>query len=189
MRDLSLKAVLLGLIVVFSPLMALAAEETTAQIFKKTCFASWMGRVDTISEKDKMVYQNYGDRYCSCVATQPLDSSAAINKAAQICMSKTLLHDTMDALADDVGLNELTLGDIAENCEDRWTLIYPAMNAADRSASLAYCGCAKPKLLSLSKNADKMTDQVYSNEIDTIAASCSQMVKADATTTGAAFKQ
>src|SRR5437588_7775328 len=44
--------------------------------------------------------------YCGCAAKQPLNNDAAVQKAVRLCMSRTLLHDTMDTIEDDVGLED-----------------------------------------------------------------------------------
>jgi hypothetical protein len=140
-----------------------------------------MGRGGTI--KDKVDYQNFGEKYCACAATQPLATASDIQQATQTCMSRIMLHDTMDGLEDDVGLAKTTSANITEYCQDRWNLIYPLMSDAEKTATAAYCECARPKLLELVKKADSMTDKAYAIEIDGVASACSGKVKPDEATT------
>ena len=184
MRFSLLKSALTAAMVLSSPLMVYAdTDNAAAQTFQTGCLKAWMGRSEAI--KDKVDYQNFGEKYCACAATQPLATASDVQQAAQICMSRIMLHDTMDSLEDDVGLAKTTSENITEYCHDRWNLIYPSMSEADKTATAAYCECANPKLFDLVKKSDSMTDKTYSNEIDGIAGACSGKVKADETTTKA----
>lgn len=158
------------------PLLGQAAE--APQNFQANCTKAWMARATNLQDKEKIDYQNFGEKYCACAAKEPLNSTEAVNKAAQVCISRTLLHDTMDALEEDVGLNDLTPGDIDESCHDRWGLIYLSMSDEDKKATTAYCECAKPKLMDLVNRSEKMTDMAYATAIDEIAATCSTNVRA-----------
>lgn len=177
--NFSLKSIVIAVIVSFSPLIVCAAESESqsAESFQTTCVNTWMNRVN--EAKDKVDYKDFGEKYCECAATQPLDSDEAVNKAIQLCMSQTLLHDTMDSLEEEIGLSEATEDDVSEYCLDRWNLVYPKLSENGKRATQAYCECAKPKLMGLIKEADNMTDKQYADEINSIAAACSPQVKSD----------
>lgn len=143
--------------------------------FHQVCVKSWMGRLNDV--KDKVDFQNFGEKYCTCAETQqPLDSNDAINHAAQVCMSRTLLEDAVDNLSDEVGLTEAKPTDFDEYCMDRWQLVYPTMDDNDKKAAANYCECAKPKLLELFKDSTQATDQAFVKAIDGVAATCSGKV-------------
>jgi hypothetical protein len=82
------------------------------------------------------------------------------------------LRDTMDALRDDVGFREVTLGDINEYCQDRWNMVYSNIDGLHKNANLDFCACAKEKLLTLSARADKVSDESYVQDINAIAKEC-----------------
>lgn len=142
-----------------------------ADSFQSICLNSWMKRVNDIG--DKVSYKNFGEKYCACAQTQPLDTDAAVDKAIQVCMSRTLLHDSMDSLEEKIGLNKATDKDIAQYCSDRWSLIYPQMTEQAKQNATAFCECSTPKLVEVLKKSDDLTDKEYYLQIDTIAASCS----------------
>lgn len=151
------------------------ASSTSGDSFHSVCVKSWMGRNTDI--KDKVDFQNFGEKYCSCAETQtPLDSNEAINMAAQVCMSRTLLQDAAENLSDDIGLDKVKDSDFDEYCMDRWELVYPGMDENDKKAAVGYCDCAKPKLLDLFKKSGDMTDQAYTKAINDVAATCSGKV-------------
>ncbi|CEK10966.1 hypothetical protein [Legionella hackeliae] len=152
-----------------------ASTDTSQTSFQSSCVGSWMKRIDDI--KDKIDYKNFGEKYCECAAQQPLDTQEAINKTMQLCMSQTLLQDTMDSLENEVGLEKATDSDVNEYCQDRFSLVFPQMGDKDKQAAESYCSCAKPKLAALLKTADDMTDKQYSDEIKNIAATCSANVQ------------
>lgn len=158
-----------------------AADEA----FQTACTDAWMKKIGGAA--DKVDYKNFGEKYCGCAAGQPLTDDAAIQKAIQLCMSRTLLHDAMDSLEEEVGLTEAKDTDINEYCTDRWNLIIPKQTDEDKKITTAYCECAKPKLMDLIKQSDKMTDKQYDEGINVVAAECSGNVKqeAPATTTPA----
>lgn len=155
-----------------------------AESFQSVCLSSWMKRINEIS--DKVSYKNFGEKYCGCALTQPLDTDADIDKAIQVCMARTLLHDTMDTIEDKVGLAKATEKDISESCDGLWNLIYPNMSEQAKRATTDFCNCARPKLADLLKNSDTMTDKDYYTQIDIVAATCSGMVKPEETPTKAA---
>jgi hypothetical protein len=97
-------------------------------------------------------------------------------------MSRTLLHDAMDSLEEEVGLSEAKESDITEYCQDRWNLVYPKQSEEDKKITAAYCECAKPKLLDLIKQSDNMTDKQYDAGINDVAAACSGNVKQETPT-------
>lgn len=150
--------------------------------FLSSCTNSWMGKADQAT--DKVDYKNFGEKYCTCASQQPLDSDAAIKKAIQLCLSRTLLHDAMDALEEEVGLSDAKDSDLTEYCLDRWNLIYPQQNEEAKKVTTAYCECAKPKLLDLIKQSESMTDKQYDDSINVIAADCSGNVDEGQQSTG-----
>ena len=156
----------------------LAGSVYAADSFQSVCINSWMQKIGGAA--DKVDYKNFGEKYCGCAAGQPLDNDAAIQKAIQLCMSRTLLHDAMDSLEEEVGLSEAKDTDVKEYCEDKWNLIYPKQTDADKKITSAYCECANPKLMDLMKQADNLTDKQYDEGIDTVAAACSGNVKQEA---------
>lgn len=165
----SLAAVILFAV---SPLIYAAdMTPTDKETFHSTCVNAWLGRFKDV--KDKTDYQNFGDKYCECAGTQPLEGSDAIDKAAKICMTRTLLSNAMDKLEEDGDLEEATESSIDEYCMGRWQLVYPQMNDRLKQVATTYCGCAKSKLLSLIKDSNDMTDKQYYDHIDTIASTCS----------------
>ena len=139
--------------------------------FQAACTNAWMEK--SADAKDKVDYKNFGEKYCGCAAAQPLDDDAAVQKAIHVCMSRTLLHDAMDSMEDEIGLSKAKDTDIAEHCQDRWDLIYPKQTDADKKQTMAYCECAKPKLMDLVKQSDSMTDKQYDEGVDAVAATCS----------------
>ena len=143
--------------------------------FQTVCTNAWMQKSGDAT--DKVDYKNFGEKYCGCAAAQPLDNEAAVQKAIQLCMSRTLLHDAMDSLEEEVGLSEAKDTDITEYCADRWNLIYPKQSDEDKKITSAYCECAKPKLMDLIKQSDNMTDKQYDDGINDVAAACSGNVK------------
>jgi hypothetical protein len=153
---------------------------TQQEAFQMTCVKSWMQRMG--ENQDKTDYKNFGEKYCDCASKQPLDSTMHINKTMQLCMSQTLLQDTMDTLENEVGLDKATEEDLHEYCEDRFALVFPKMSERDRQISAAYCDCAKPHLLKILRTANDMTDKEYSNHINEVAAICSTGLENDAST-------
>lgn len=143
------------------------AEET----FQSTCVNAWLGRFPDV--KDKTDYKNFGEEYCTCASTQPLEGSEAIDKAAKTCMTRTLLTDAMNKLEEDGAMDDATASSIDEYCMARWNLAYPQMDDKLKQVSSTYCGCAKDKLLSLIKDSTDMTDKQYYDHINEIAANCS----------------
>jgi hypothetical protein len=142
--------------------------------FLTACTNSWMSKADQAS--DKVDYKNFGEKYCTCASLQPLDNDVAIKKAIQLCMSRTLLHDAMDSLEEEVGLSDAKDTDLTEYCQDRWNLIYPQQTDDVKKLTTAYCECAKPKLFDLIKQSESITDKQYEDSINTIAADCSGKV-------------
>lgn len=138
-------------------------EGTLQNSFQTQCIDSWMKRLDNI--RDKVDYKNFGEKYCECASQHPLDTQEAINKTMQLCISQTLLQDTMDSLENEVGLDKAASEEINEYCEDRFTLVFPTMNDKDKRTTASYCDCAEPKLAALLKVVDNLTDKEYSNEI------------------------
>lgn len=153
-----------------------AAMPPGPDTFESVCVNAWMKNSD--KAKDKVDYKNFGEKYCGCAAAQNIDTNdkEALKKAIQVCMSRTLLHDAMDSLEDEVGLSEAKDTDVSEYCVDRFKLIFED-NSENAKVSTAYCECAKPKLMDLIKQSDDQTDKQYSEAIDTIAADCSASIQ------------
>ncbi|MBA3535474.1 MAG: hypothetical protein H0T84_02515 [Tatlockia sp.] len=143
--------------------------------FESICLSSWMKRFADV--KDKSSYQNFGQKYCACALTQPLDTDAAVDKAIQICMSRTLLQDSMDSLKAEVGLDKATENDVNQFCLNKWKLIYPQMSEQAKLNTAAFCTCSQPKLTELIKNFKTMVDKDFKVQVDTIAGTCADMVK------------
>ncbi|MBA2656626.1 MAG: hypothetical protein H0U70_06520 [Tatlockia sp.] len=150
-------------------------DNKQTESFQNICLSSWMKRISDL--QDKVGYKNFGQKYCACALTQPLDTDTAVDKAIQLCMTRILLQDSMDSLEDSVGLNKATEAEVNQSCQNKWKLIYPQMSDQAQLNTNAFCSCAQPKLSMLIKNTDNMTDKDYYAQIDTIAASCSDMVK------------
>lgn len=146
-----------------------------SESFETICLASWMKRFADV--QDKLAYQNFGQKYCACALTQPLDTDTAVDKAIQVCMSRTLLAEAMDALRTQVSFEKATDKDINQFCQNKWKLIYPQMSAQAQQNTTAFCTCAQPKLAELVKNFKTMVDNDFKAQIDTIAGTCSEMVK------------
>ncbi|WED44062.1 hypothetical protein [Legionella cardiaca] len=160
-----------------------ATNSTPQESFQTNCVDSWMKRMEDI--KDKIGYRNFGEKYCECASRHPLDTQEAVNKTMQLCMSQTLLQDTMDSLENEVGLDKATNEDIDEYCIDKFTLVFPKMDDKDKQASSNYCSCAKPELMKLVKISDNLTDKQYSDQINAIAAQCSSGVSEGTSATAA----
>ncbi|CEG56930.1 hypothetical protein [Legionella fallonii] len=161
-------------------LLSLSATVHAAdEDFLGACTNAWMQKINDSAEK--VDYKNFGEKYCTCASNQLRDkkdlTQDMLQKAMQLCMSRTLLHDAMDSVEEEVGLSEAKDTDVMEYCEDRWKLIYPKQTDDDKKITTAYCECAKPKLMDLIKQADNMTDKQYDDAIDSVAAACSGNVK------------
>ncbi len=170
-------------------LLSLSATVYAEEDFLTSCTNAWMQKIN--DSADKVDFKNFGEKYCTCAANQlagqQSPSQDMLQKAIQLCMSRTLLHDAMDSVEEEVGLSEAKDTDVMEYCEDRWNLIYPKQTEEDKKFTTAYCECAKPKLMDLIKQSDNMTDKQYDDAIDNVAAACSGNVKqeAPATSSGA----
>ena len=162
------------------PLLSFA-DAKVDQAFQTDCNKAWMDMAGNTS--DKVDYKNFGEKYCGCAAGKSLATKADLSKAAQICMSQTLLHDTMDGLGDNVGLKNLTQEIIQTGCQDKWKIIYPNMDDKLSASVTSYCQCASPKLMDLNKNRDNLTDKQWYDTIDSIANDCAGTVAPDKTTT------
>lgn len=151
------------------PMPATPVAGTTLTPFQKTCVDTWVEK-----NKGSADFRQFGEKYCGCAETQqPLDSDAAINKAIQVCMSRTLLQDAVDKLKATGPLSKISSDDLTKDCMNSWQLIYPSMNAQDKQAATNYCQCANPKLLELFKNSSSMSDTNLSTAVHGVAAACS----------------
>lgn len=182
-----LKCAGIAVVVAFFSFSAVADNnhnEKSGNDFQSICTQAWMEKANMA--KDKVDYKNFGEKYCKCAANQPLISDEEVQKAIQLCISRTLLHDAMDSLEDEVGFNKAKDTEITEYCHDRWNLIYPDLSDENKKKTMAYCDCAKPKLMNLMKQSDNMTDKQYEDGINEIADSCSAetlVEKTDSATT------
>ncbi len=167
------KIMLAVALISFFPLLVFASADVDRQgeSFQTICISSWMKRLSDVG--DKASYKSFGEKYCSCALTQPLDTDAAVDKAIQVCMSRTLLRNTMDSLEDEVGLDKANDKDVNQYCQDTWNLIYPKMTSQGKQIATSFCDCSQPKLAGLLKDSNSMTDKEYYAQIDTVAASCS----------------
>jgi hypothetical protein len=146
-------------------------DSNQAESFQAICLSSWMKRETNVANLTD--YKNFGEKYCACALTQPLDTDAAVDKAIQVCMSRTLLRNTMDSLEEEIGLEKASDKDVSQFCQDTWNLIYPKMNDQAKQIATSFCDCSQPKLVSLLKSSTNMTDKDYYAQIDAVAASCS----------------
>ncbi|WP_454784495.1 hypothetical protein [Legionella sp. WA2024007413] len=163
-------------IAILAMLCSLATYADTPDDFQSRCTNAWMKKADDV--KDKVDFKNFGEKYCACAAKQQLDSEAAVQKAAQMCISRTLLHDAMDSIEADVGLDKAKDSDVTDYCQDRWALVIPKQSDEDKKLITTFCDCAKPKLVDLLKKSNDMTDKQYDAEIDTIADACAESTAA-----------
>lgn len=172
MRNITLK--LFTVILFFFPILA-NADEKFKEAFKANCVKAWM----EIAAKniDMVDYKNFGEKYCDCASSKKLDSQADLEKAAQICVSQILLHDTMDNLEDRVGLAKLSQEQILSGCQYKWKMLYP-----DRPSE-NYCQCAAPKLYEMNHNSENMTDKEWYEKMNAIADSCAGNVTPNKATT------
>lgn len=173
-----IKSIVVAIIIGLFPLVSQADDTNKLNdIFKTACVKAWMKRATDAS--DAVDFRNFGEKYCGCVAYHPLNSEAAIHQASQICLSQTLLHDTMDSFETEHGLAGLTEEKAIASCQDRWNLIYPKMEDNLKAASNTYCKCAAPKLVEINKGRDNFTDKQWYAAIDKVAADCATKVIPD----------
>lgn len=99
--------------------------------------------------------------------------SEPFNKIGPAFNAHLPIIDPRAKVLDEVGLSKTQDSDVTNHCQDRWNLIYPNLSDADKQKTVAYCDCAKPKLMALIKQSDNMTDKQYDESIDGIAADCS----------------
>ncbi|CAM3012082.1 hypothetical protein [Legionella worsleiensis] len=172
MSRVSLKNVVVAVSFVLFSLSAYSADTASkSESFQSVCINSWMSKAEQVA--DKVDYKNFGEKYCACASGQPMDNQVAINKAIQVCLSQTLLHDAMDSLEEEIGLSDAKSSDLSEYCQNRWGLIYPKQTDEEKKFTTSYCACAQPKLMELIKKSETITDKEYDEAIDSIAADCS----------------
>lgn len=177
----------LALLILTSPLAYAATDATpatpattdtkTADAFKNRCVEVWVEKGTDVT--DKVAYKNFGEKFCACAVDKPLDNDAAINKTAQLCMSQTLLHDSMDTLSDEKGLANLNTDQIQGACVAKWVSLYPKMADEAKTSTTNFCSCSAPQLNDLVKKQNDVTDKQYSDQINTIADGCADKVKMD----------
>lgn len=144
--------------------------DNKTDIFKKECVKAWMGAAG--DKPDMVQYQNLGEKYCGCAAGQPLATEEDITKATHLCMAQTILHDTVDGMEDSGGLSTLTPELLQKGCQDKWKVIFPAMNDRLTTVSTAYCQCAAPKIIDMKSKSDNLTDEQWNQNINQIAVAC-----------------
>lgn len=169
-----LKAIVIS---AFAMLVSVSAYADAASDFQTVCTNAWMKKAD--ETKDKVDFKNFGEKYCGCAAKQPLGDDAAIQKAVHLCMSRTMLHDTMDSLGDEIGLSKIKDSDISDYCMNRWELIMPKQTDGEKKLINDYCNCVKPKLMELVKKSNNVTDKQYDETIDNVADGCADMALAN----------
>ncbi|MHB1947418.1 MAG: hypothetical protein ACYCQI_04815 [Gammaproteobacteria bacterium] len=174
MKKLGMKYMLVTAFLAAYPFASYAQDNLEA--FKTSCVNAWM---DKAKASDQVEYKNFGEKYCDCVATQPIDTDAQMSSAAKLCMSRVLIHDTMDTLEDEVGLSNLNADKIQKGCLDKWNAIATALVGDAKGQVDNYCKCATPKLTDLNTNRDNYTDKEWATKIDSIADSCSDNVTPD----------
>lgn len=152
------------------------SADDTAQTFKTNCLKAW---VDAHSSTDKVDFKNFGEKYCECASSKPLNTPENVNSAIQICMSQTILHDTMDNLEDKVGLDNVTEDAIQAGCIEKWKVIYPQMDEKLTTLINSFCQCVTPKLGDLTKNNANVTDKQWYEQIDQISATCAPILTPD----------
>lgn len=181
MRTIVSKLVLTSIILGFLPITSFADEGKLTEAFKTNCIKAWMDSAGNTA--DKVAYQNFGEKYCDCGSKNKLETKEDINKVAQICMSQSILHDTMDGLEDKTGLKNLTAEKIQSGCGDTWKIIYANMDDKTKTATGAYCQCVAPKLYEMTKNSENMTDKTWYEKMNGIAGECAGNVEPNKPTT------
>ncbi len=135
-----------------------------------SCEKTWMTNVGDTS--DEVTFRDFGQKYCDCVANQPLGQNAGSTKTEAICMSRTALYLTMDNIGADAGLSNLTVDKIKSSCNDIWSIVNPNINAVNKQKNSNICICAAPKLNALAKDKENYTDREWYAKINEIAAGC-----------------
>ncbi len=144
----------------------LSAKES----FRASCEKTWMTKVDNTA--DEVTFRDFGQKYCDCVASQPLGTNAGSPETEAICMSRTALYLTMDNIGADQGLSNLTEDKIKSSCNDIWSIVNPNINSANKQTYSKICICAAPKLSALAKDKENYTDREWYAKINEIAAGC-----------------
>lgn len=179
MRFLFTHLMIAGAFILAIPTIS-SAEDTAKlnEVFNTHCVKSWMEKSEGVT--DKVDYKNFGEKFCNCGSSQPLDTDADVSKAAQMCMSRTMLHDTMDYLEEKKGLDNLSEEKIESACLDKWNMVYPNINEKGKGQIKEYCQCAAPKLNDLNDDRDNVTDKEWNDKVNSIAATCASRVDPDA---------
>lgn len=160
---------------VLAVIFFISSTAIAGETLQSMCTKSWMKQVNDLA--NPVEFKNFGEKYCDCISKQRLNSDEEMKKAKQLCMSRTLLHDSMDTLEDDVGLSDAKGSDVMDSCQHTWSIVYPKLSDEDKKFTTDYCLCAKPKLIKLIKKADDLTDKAYYDQIDSVAAACSGVVQ------------
>lgn len=146
------------------------AEAPDAKAFKKMCVSAWM---KSVPAGDKVDYQDFGEKYCSCASEKPLTSQEDVNKAAQFCMGKILLRNISDRLEESPGLDEVASKDVDEACKGAWKMISsPDSGAPPAEMVSQFCACVEPQMVTLAKKNAELTDSQWYVKVDTISAGC-----------------
>lgn len=176
MRKTCLQPILAIFITVLIPITSNAADNSSASTqFKASCIKSWMDNAG--DSGDKLIFQNFGEKFCACAASKPSNSDADMQNAAKFCMSQTLLHDVMDTFKNQPDLKNLSEDKIESACQNVWKIIYPTMDNNFQQSTVAYCQCTGPKLFDLTKKSASLSGVQFSAKIDGIATDCAD--KAD----------
>ncbi|KTC97439.1 hypothetical protein Lgee_1760 [Legionella geestiana] len=149
---------------------AAMAEAPDAKAFKNMCVSAWM---KSAPDGDKVDYQDFGEKYCSCAAEKPLTSQEDVNKAAQFCMGKILLRTISDRLEESPGLDKVASKDVEQACKGAWTMITsPGSGAPPAEMVSQFCACVEPQMVKLAKKNEELTDSQWYVKVDAISAGC-----------------
>lgn len=176
MRHFQLKITLALIAATLVPIISHADDNAAKanEAFKARCLEVWVEKGDDVS--DKTAYKTFGEKFCACAVDKPLENDAAINRTAQLCMSQTLLNDTMDNLQAQKGKANITADTFQNACVAKWSAIYPKMGDQAKTSTTSFCQCSAPKVGDLVKKQG-LTDNDLSNQLNSIADNCADQVK------------
>lgn len=135
-----------------------------------SCENAWMTNVS--STTDEVTFRDFGQKYCECIAKQPLGTNAGSEKTQNSCMTRTALYLTMDYIGSEEGLSNLTEDKIKSSCNTIWDIATPNNDVAGKQKNSKICACAAPKLNALAKEKENYTDREWYEKIDDITAGC-----------------
>jgi hypothetical protein len=171
--NIFVKTIISLLVLMMFPLETYAEEELN-QTVKDDCVTAW---VDAGRNRSNLIeYTNFGEQYCDCVSVKPLNSVEEVSRTAELCMSQVLLQDMMKGLATKFSREQLSQEKIQSGCFKELKVIYPQMNKNQTVATTNYCHCAVPKIAKINQNNKNLTDKIWAEKIDDIAAECASQV-------------